>query len=139
MAVKPEYRAKQTGKVRFRLHEQKWVGDPLLILQLEETFDKREWNPYYERWKEWYFDATKFRDATLEDLSVMNIKNLSISREGGEMPACFRPYRPWGRGWMLVLQTLNGAVLSNSWRDAKLQDLLFKDGNFLGGVGLIAR
>lgn len=134
-----EIRTTRTDKVRFRL-QKRWFNDPVLVLQIEMSVEKRTYDRFYSRWSQWSFRGVDWADASLEDLSVMNIKGLSIQRDGGEMPACFRPYSSFTRSNMLVLQVLNGAVQNtNSWRDARMQDLLFKDGNFMGGVGLVSR
>lgn len=134
-----ETRTTRTDKVRFRL-QKRWFKDPVLVLQIEMSIEKRTYDRFYERWLQWSFGGTMWQDASLEDLSVMNIKGLNIQRDGGEMPACFRPYSTLTQNNMLVLQVLNGAIQNtNSWRDARMQDLLFKDGNFMGGVGLVSR
>ena len=136
-----ETRLTRSDRVRFRLQKQLFK-DPVLVLQVEMVAEKRTYDSFYARWSTWSVADRPWKDATLEDLSVMHIQSLNIQRDGGEMPACFRPLK---RGFgsdnhILVLQVLNGAIQNtNSWRDARMQDLLFKDGNFLGGVGLVSR
>lgn len=126
----------KTDKVRFRLHRRTF-RHPLLVLQLEMSTQEHVARSGYGGgyWKD---PVLWWRDATLEDLSVMDISKLAIQRDGGEYPVCFRPYRRL-TGWSLVLQIMQGSVGSPSWADAKMQDLLFKEGKILGGVGLVTR
>lgn len=131
------HRATRTGKVRFKLHKRWFRKNPLLILQLEESIEIEKRRNYGDKW--WaQHDQNIWRNAKLEDLSVMDVSNLTLGREGGEMPVCFRPMFSMN-GPLLILQIMNGSVGAAKWTDAKLQDLLFKEGQILGGVGLVAR
>lgn len=131
-----KFRARRSGQVRFRLFH-RGRREPLLILQLEE---KHEIQKRQRVGTTWYPEpGMQWRDAILEDLSVMDITQLTIVRDGGEMPVCFRPFKSFWHGQKLVLQIMNGSVGSPHWTDAKMQDLLFKEGQILGGVGLITR
>jgi len=132
----PRMRATRTEQVRFRLMK-RGSREPLLVLQLEEKHEEFKITRGGGYWK--IQDGTQWRDATLEDLSVMDISKLTISREGGEMPICFRPRWSIWTGWALVLQIMQGSVGQNTWADAKMGDLLFKEGKILGGVGLVSR
>lgn len=129
-------RALKTGQVRFRLLY-RGRREPLLVLQLEEAHEIQKSGRTGTSWRRQ--EGTQWRDAQLEDLSVMDITKLTITREGGEMPVCFRPFNSFWYGRKLVLQIMNGSVGSPSWSDAKMQDLLFKEGKILGGVGLVTR
>lgn len=129
-------RALGTGQVRFRLFY-RGRREPLLVLQLEEAHEEQKSGRAGTTWRKQ--EGTQWRDAKLEDLSVMDITKLTIIRDGGEMPVCFRPYKSWWHGQMLVLQIMNGSVGAPAWTDAKMQDLLFKEGKILGGIGLVAR
>ena len=132
----PRRRALTTGQVRFRL-QHRGSREPLLILQIEENHEEQKSNRGGTYWRP--IEGTAWRDAKLEDLSVMDITKLNIIRDGGEMPVCFRPYKGWLSAEKLILQIMQGSVGSPSWVDAKMQDLLFKDGKILGGIGLVAR
>lgn len=129
-----ENKVTKTGQVRFRLLR-RYFRHPLLVLELEMS--TREFKRGYHGGY-WADPVLWWRDATLEDLSVMDISKLAIQRDGGEYPVCFRPHRRM-TGWSLVLQIMRGSVESPSWTDAKMQDLLFKEGKILGGVGLVTR
>jgi hypothetical protein len=125
----------KTNQVRFRLHQRRF-RQPLLVLQLEiktRDYIRSSYGGGY--WKDW---VSYWRDAQLEDLSVMDISKLAIQRDGEERPICFRPYRKLF-GWSLVLQIMRGSDNQPSWADAKMQDLLFKEGKILGGIGLVTR
>lgn len=129
-----ENKIAKTGQVRFRLLR-RYLRHPLLVLQLEMSSREYRRGIGSGYWTE---PVLWWRDATLEDLSVMDISKLVIQRDGGEYPVCFRPYRRL-TGWSLVLQIMQGSVGAPSWTDAKMQDLLFKEGKILGGVGLVTR
>lgn len=131
-----DYRATRTNQVRFKLLKKAWRKEPLLILQMEETHEVKKTRGGNSWWDP--IEGTRWRDATLEDMSVMDMVNLTMSREGGEYPVCFRPMRYWGE-WKLVLQILQGNIGTNTWADARMTDLLFKEGKILGGVGLVTR
>lgn len=125
----------KTNQVRFRLLNRR-LRQPLLVLQLEiktRDYIRSSYGGGY--WKDW---QSYWRDAQLEDLSVMDISKLAIQRDGEERPICFRPHRRLF-GWSLVLQIMRGADSQPSWADAKMQDLLFKEGKILGGIGLVTR
>jgi hypothetical protein len=131
------FRYFMTGQVRFRLLKKMFQKEPVLVLQIEEQCEQYKKATYGQDF--WSArDGTDWRDADLKDLTVMDISRLSIVREGGEMPVCFRPLRSLWE-WKLVLQIMNGHSGAPNWSDAKLGDLLFKEGKILGGVGLVAR
>lgn len=124
-----------TGNARFRLNRRTF-GQPLLVLQLESSVKENVRSAYSGPY--WKTHPNSWKDATLEDLSVMNISKLAIVRDGEERPLCFRPLRRLF-GWSLVLQIMRGSNGAPEWADAKLQDLLFKEGKILGGIGLVTR
>lgn len=123
----------QTGQYRFRLHRQ-WFRDPLVVLQLEQRFDKNH-GYAVERWIK---EGMGWRDVKVEDLTTMSLQSLISPKEGSEFPICFKPKRKLF-GWCLVLNICDGDYKSGIWRPARLQDLMIKDGKIQGGLGLFRR
>ena len=123
----------QTGQYRFRLKKQ-WFRDPLVVLQLQERQDKNE-GYTVDRWiKQWI----AWRDVQVEDLTTMSLQSLISPKEGNEFPICFKPKRNLFR-WCLVLNICDGDYQTSTWRPARLQDLMIKDGKIQGGLGLFRR
>lgn len=128
-------RSTLTDQYSFRLRG-RWFKEPQVILQRQVKHEIGHDLEY--SWGQYTFSHFSWQDVTLTDLTTMKLEQLINPREGGEFPICFKPVRS-GTGWCLVLQVCEGAYEHNIWRDARVQDLLIKDGRIVGGLGLVRR